>query len=142
MAAIAAGLTGLVVSQFDAPGYTRSAPDTGDMAGMQGMPSMGGNVAQPRLTGLAVDGKELFQANCAACHGKWGGGTDQGPSLIQDTYKTRLHGDMAFVLAFRNGVRQHHRRFGNMPPQPQIKFEAAQAIIAFVRSVQVANGIK
>ena len=96
-AIVAAGLTGLIVSQFDAPGPRYGGDTMGNMAGMQGMPSMGGAVAQPRLTGLALEGKELFQTSCAACHGEWGGGTDQGPSLIQDTYKPRLHGDMLLV---------------------------------------------
>lgn len=136
-AVIAAGVTALIVRQFDPPGYDVSS--SGPMGGMAGMED---GVAKPDLDGLALEGHEVFKSNCSSCHGGWAGGTDKGPSLIQKTYESAHHSDMAIVLAMRNGVRQHHRRFGSMPPQPQIKFEDAQKIIAFIRTVQAANGIR
>src|SRR3989304_1806377 len=36
----------------------------------------------PPVAGMAAVGKRLYDANCAACHGKNGGGSEQGPPLI------------------------------------------------------------
>ena len=64
------------------------------------------------------------------------------PPLVHRIYEPSHHGDMAFVLAARNGVRAHHWPFGDMPPvgQPLTDGELA-AIIAYVRELQRANGI-
>ncbi|NJO35044.1 MAG: cytochrome c [Rhodospirillales bacterium] len=43
--------------------------------------------------------------------------------------------------AVKTGVRQHHWRFGDMPPQPRVTEEQVAAIVGFVREVQTANGI-
>ena len=51
------------------------------------------------------------------------------------------HGDAAFLLAVRNGVRAHHWRFGDMPPQPGLTGAEVAAITAYVRELQRANGI-
>ena len=58
-------VTALIVSQFDTPGYD-VAPSS-PMGGMTGMAGMGDGVAKPDLEGLALEGKALFQASCAAC---------------------------------------------------------------------------
>jgi mono/diheme cytochrome c family protein len=98
-------------------------------------------VAPQQLSAVAQDGKLLFEANCAACHGEIGGGTNQGPPLVHDIYNPGHHADYAFVLAARNGVRAHHWPFGNMPPQPQVTEDQAGAIVQYVRALQQANGI-
>jgi mono/diheme cytochrome c family protein len=99
-------------------------------------------VAMPeQLSTLAQEGRLFFEANCAACHGQAGGGTDQGPPLVHDIYNPGHHADYAFVLAARNGVRAHHWPFGNMPPQPQVSEAQVNAIVKYVRELQRANGI-
>jgi mono/diheme cytochrome c family protein len=100
------------------------------------------DVARPeQLSAVAQNGKILFTANCAQCHGPNGGGTDQGPPLVHDIYNPGHHADYAFVLAARTGVRAHHWRFGNMPPQPQVSELEVKAIVRYVRELQQANGI-
>ncbi len=100
------------------------------------------DVNVPRqLSGLAQQGKVLFETNCAECHGKVGGGTDHGPPFIHDIYNPGHHADLSFVLAARNGVRAHHWPFGNMPPQPQVTEAEVGAIVQYVRELQQANGI-
>jgi mono/diheme cytochrome c family protein len=100
------------------------------------------DVTMPReLSGLAQNGKILFEANCAECHGQAGGGTDQGPPLVHDIYNPGHHADISFLLAARNGVRAHHWPFGNMPPQPQVNEAQVEAIVRYVRELQAANGI-
>jgi len=95
----------------------------------------------PDLTPEQKDGRALFEANCAVCHGENAVGSDQGPPLVHRIYEPSHHGDMAFVLAARQGVRAHHWRFGNMPPVDGVSDEAVLQITAYVRALQRANGI-
>ncbi len=99
------------------------------------------DVTVPELSRKAQAGQQAFAENCAACHGAFAGGTDQGPPLVHKIYQPSHHADAAFTLAAKRGVTQHHWRFGNMPPQPQMGERAMQQIIEFVRELQIANGI-
>lgn len=98
-------------------------------------------VSVPDLSPLAQKGENAFAANCAACHGVNGSGTKRGPPLVHDIYNPGHHPAEAFFFAARNGVRQHHWRFGNMPAQPQVDEPDLGAIVQYVRELQVANGI-
>jgi len=106
-------------------------------------PSVGATVevTVPKLSALALTGKKAFDANCAACHGANGAGTDKGPPLVYDIYNPGHHDDGAFFRAVRNGVPQHHWRFGNMPPRPGVSDRDITAIVRYVRELQLANGI-
>ena len=104
--------------------------------------SADGAVAVPELSGEAAEGEALFADNCAACHGENGAGTEQGPPLVHQIYEPGHHGDMAFVLAVKNGVQGHHWDFGNMMPVDGVTDEEIVRIIAYVRAVQRANGIE
>ena len=95
----------------------------------------------PDLTPEQEDGRALFEANCAVCHGENAVGSDQGPPLVHRIYEPSHHGDMAFLLAARQGVRAHHWRFGNMPAVDGVSDEAILQITAYVRALQRANGI-
>jgi len=86
-------------------------------------------------------GKVAFARHCAKCHGANATGTDEGPPLVHRYYVPSHHADFAFVRAVRSGVRQHHWRFGNMPPQPEVSQEEINLIIGYVRELQRANGI-
>lgn len=87
-------------------------------------------------------GKQLFAANCARCHGVAGRGTDQGPPLVDQTYRPSHHGDLVFHMAVKNGARQHHWGFGDMPPVPGLSPEDVGHIIAYVRAEQRKAGIR
>jgi mono/diheme cytochrome c family protein len=95
----------------------------------------------PDLTPQQEDGRALFESNCAACHGDNAVGSDQGPPLVHRIYEPSHHGDMAFVLAAKQGVRAHHWRFGNMPAVNGVSDEQVLQITAYVRAIQRANGI-
>lgn len=94
-----------------------------------------------QLSAAASLGKKSFDENCAQCHGVNATGTEQGPPLIHEYYNPGHHADGAFYNAIMSGVRQHHWRFGNMPPQPQVTEQQTRMIIAYVREMQDANGI-
>jgi len=100
------------------------------------------DVSVPRLSAEQKQGESLFNASCASCHGINAAGKDGlAPPLVHKIYEPSHHGDMAFVLAAKQGVRQHHWQFGNMPPQPDVTDEQIQLIVAYVRALQRANGI-
>ena len=103
--------------------------------------SIRADVAIPELTALAKDGKVAFDKSCASCHGANAAGTEKGPPFVNNIYNPGHHSDRAFYLAAKNGVRQHHWPFGNMPAQPQVSDADLQAIIQYVREMQLANGI-
>ncbi|MCJ7871182.1 cytochrome c [Phaeobacter sp. J2-8] len=94
------------------------------------------------LSPEASMGKRAFDAVCADCHGTDAAGKmGFGPPLIHKIYEPSHHGDMAFLLAAQNGVRAHHWKFGDMPPQPRVTPAEVRTIIAYVREVQRTNGI-
>ncbi|MCR4377664.1 MAG: cytochrome c [Rhodospirillales bacterium] len=94
-----------------------------------------------QLTLSAQRGQVAFNATCAACHGENASGTDQGPPLIHDIYNPGHHADGAFFLAAKRGVRAHHWPYGDMPAQPHVSDGEIAAIVAYVRELQIANGI-
>jgi mono/diheme cytochrome c family protein len=99
-------------------------------------------VALPDLAGPAADGQAAFAVHCAACHGTNADGRDgAGPPLVHKIYEPSHHGDMAFVLAARQGVRAHHWTFGDMAPVDGVSDEEIADIVTFVRTLQRANGI-
>ena len=91
---------------------------------------------------LVAAGEIAFQAYCASCHGVDARGTDRGPSFLSNVYVPSHHGDAAFWLAARNGVPQHHWRFGDMEPVEGPSDDDIEAITAFVRQVQQAEGFE
>ena len=98
-------------------------------------------VRVPDLSPQAQMGKVAFDANCAACHGANGAGTDQGPPFVHDIYNPGHHADAAFLFAAERGVQRHHWNFGDMPAQHQVSRAELADIVRYVRELQQANGI-
>ena len=90
---------------------------------------------------LATQGKGLYEETCGVCHGLDLKGTDAGPPFLSPIYAPNHHPDESFYAAVEQGVQPHHWDFGPMPPQPAMKREQVEAIIAYVRSQQEAAGI-
>ncbi len=103
--------------------------------------SPGISVSVPDLSDTALDGAELFGANCSECHGASAGGTSQGPPLVDKIYEPGHHADFSFVRAVEVGSPQHHWQFGDMDPVPGLSPEEVNKIICYVRELQYANGI-
>ena len=88
-------------------------------------------------------GKQAFDVKCASCHGENAAGQkDIAPPLIHKIYEPNHHGDEAFQRAAAEGVRAHHWPFGNMPPVDGITRGDVKMIVAYIRELQRANGIK
>lgn len=90
----------------------------------------------------AAPGAGVFAAKCALCHGPAASGSDRGPPLVHRIYEPGHHDDGAFFRAVHQGVRQHHWRFGNMPPVPGVTDEQIRQIVAYVRRLQEKAGIR
>lgn len=87
-------------------------------------------------------GADLYQMNCAACHGADLTGTERGPSHLSVVYAPSHHGDGAFLVAIEVGARAHHWNFGDMPPIEGLTAEDIAAITSFVRSEQELRGLE
>lgn len=99
-------------------------------------------VSMPELDGPAEAGAAVFKDNCATCHGSRAEGREgRAPPLVHKIYEPGHHADAAFQLAVKTGVRQHHWPFGNMPPVEGLSEQEVARIVAYVRSLQKANGI-
>ena len=138
---LAAGALGLSVAAFLTFGATDRSPPRPD-APPEGAPIV--QVALPAtLSPQATMGQRAFNAVCASCHGENGAGrAGMGPPFIHPIYEPDHHGDMAFQVAVAQGVRAHHWPFGNMPPQQGLTRSDVGNIIAYVRELQQANGIR
>lgn len=132
--AVAAGLALAAIFYWSQPGETGS----GDGARLAHVV----DVKVPQLDAGLWQGKALFDKTCATCHGKNAAGGETGPPLVHRIYEPSHHADGSFYLAVRNGVRAHHWRFGDMPPQPDVSNDDVTKIIAYVRALQRANGIR
>jgi len=95
-----------------------------------------------RISTAAQAGARVFAAKCAECHGPAASGSDKGPPLVHKIYEPGHHGDGSFLRAVRQGVRQHHWPFGNMPPVPGVTDEQVRQIVAYVRGLQEQAGIR
>lgn len=92
-------------------------------------------------SGDTARGRQLFEANCASCHGIQGQGTDSGPPLVHEYYVPSHHADAAFQLAVTRGVQPHHWDFGPMPPVEGLSSEDVSDIVAYVRQLQRDAGL-
>lgn len=98
-------------------------------------------VIVPQLSPIAQKGKQTFDRVCLRCHGLNVSGSTNGPPLVEPFYRSNHHADASFISAMTRGVRQHHWKFGPMPPQPQVKSAEYPNLIAYIREVQRANGL-
>lgn len=118
-----------------------STPATTNVSDSPG-PAMVDVTVPETLSANAEIGKVAFEAKCAVCHGANAAGQDGvAPPLVHKIYEPSHHGDAAFLLAAKNGVRAHHWRFGNMPAVEGVTDGDVKMIIAYVRELQRANGI-
>ncbi|MCF4097330.1 c-type cytochrome [Maritalea mediterranea] len=95
----------------------------------------------PTLSVTAELGERSFDENCIACHGAYGLGTENGPPLVHRIYEPNHHGDIAFLMAVRNGVQAHHWTYGNMPSIDGLSEQEVANIVTYVRALQKANNI-
>jgi len=112
-------------------------------AGAAGYFLLGNDAAGPRQAALTVGtGEELFNANCADCHGPKATGSDKGPPLVHIYYEPSHHGDESFQRAVALGAQAHHWKFGDMAAIEGLSRENVEKIILYVRGLQREAGIE
>lgn len=128
------------VTQTVTQTHTMTPPDTSGIE--PGAPIE--NVSLPEtLSPDAQLGKRVFDAKCATCHGSNAAGQNGvAPPLVHKIYEPGHHGDIAFVMAAKNGVQSHHWSFGNMPPVAALTDGDVKYVARYVRELQRANGIQ
>ena len=95
------------------------------------------------LSARARLGQKTYEANCASCHGRNAAGQEGvAPPLVHIIYEPGHHGDEAFQRAVARGVRSHHWRFGDMAPVEGLTRCDVAGIVAYIRELQRANGIR
>ncbi|NMM43904.1 cytochrome c [Rhodospirillaceae bacterium KN72] len=102
----------------------------------------GATLVIPEFSEVAFAGEQSFNNTCAKCHGMNAIGTKSGPPLIHNIYNPGHHSDEAFYRAVAMGARQHHWRFGDMPAQQHVSPQEVARIVAYIRELQSANGIR
>ncbi len=89
----------------------------------------------PNAAGLAQDGREIAEAQCASCHAI--GRTGESPTPAAPRFERLLERYRADVLELEliEGVRVAH-------PMPEFQFnpQGVDALIAYLRSIQETDG--
>ncbi|WIY24079.1 c-type cytochrome [Parasedimentitalea psychrophila] len=99
-------------------------------------------VQSPLIDGNAAIGKAIFDKACASCHGENAAGTNGlAPPLVHKIYEPSHHADEAFQRAAKLGVKSHHWPFGDMPPVQGLTRGDVTMVVAYIRTLQRANGI-
>ena len=114
------------------------------LAGITAALAACGSDGDSRVDELATDadGATVYAARCASCHGDDLRGTDRGPSHLSIVYEPGHHDDVSYRAAIRNGVRQHHWPFGDMPPVEDITDAQIEEVIGFIRGEQRRLGFE
>jgi alcohol dehydrogenase (cytochrome c) len=74
------------------------------------------------------EGKKLFHANCAACHGNDGNGSNHAPSLAKSDYRVGAS-DLALYLTLRDGIS------GTAMPSLGLSIEQRWQLIGYLRTL-------
>ena len=83
-----------------------------------------------------VDGRALFAANCAVCHGTAGEGGAGAPPLTDPAYLPDQLSDAEVAAAIRGGVRDVREGYGAMPAFSNLTEEQIAALVEVVRELQ------
>ncbi len=128
----------IVLALGGVAGYLVFGGDTTD----EGRPIVSVNVPAT-LSAQSLLGRKTYDANCASCHGRNAAGQDGvAPPLVHIIYEPGHHGDESFQRAVAQGVRAHHWPFGDMSPVDGLTREDVADVVAYIRELQRANGIR
>lgn len=121
--------------------------DATDSLTRTSVPASATGTAPPPPTSTAAalavpGGAAAYQQYCAECHGFDLRGTDKGPSQLSIIYEPNHHSDYAYRVAIREGTREHHWWFGDMPPVEGITDLEIEKVISFIRAEQQRLGFE
>ena len=92
-----------------------------------------------------AQGREIYKANCAGCHGESGKGDGPGAGVFKPP--PRDHTDRAYMSTLSNKDLADVIRMGGaikgkplMPSNPQLNGPTLEALVAYVRSLSEPRG--
>ncbi len=133
--AIATALVAIAVAGYFQFSFWKDAPEDGTPMVAVRLPET--------LSAEAQSGQEAFEANCAVCHGNNAAGQlGIAPPLVHAIYEPSHHGDESIQRAVALGAPPHHWEFGDMPPVEGLSRSDVDKIVAYIRELQRANGIR
>ena len=136
-AVLFAGMAAYAVQQLTADQETASATS------VQSGTALVQVVLPDEISETAQIGQRMYEANCATCHGANAAGrADLAPPLVHKIYEPSHHADESFQRAVALGVRAHHWSFGDMDPVPGLTRADVAMVVAYIRELQSANGIR
>lgn len=125
---------------------TADADDASGASSAEPAPTVTSDAPAPPTTAAGApavpDGAAVYQQYCAECHGVDLRGTDKGPSQLSIIYEPNHHGDYAYRVAIREGTREHHWWFGDMPPVEGITDLEIEKVISYIRAEQERLGFE
>ena len=113
------------VAMSNLPGPLTSGPETAD-------PRI---IERHRFTQLGFAGREVYRAQCEACHGPEGKGSIKGPSLLHNAYDPKKLSPRGFHSAVSNGVQARLWDYGDMPAI-EISFNDIELVARYVRELR------
>ena len=81
-------------------------------------------ISLAEIDGVAADGKALYDANCASCHGMTARG-GSGPNLVKELAE---HDDADMIEVILTGD-------GSMPPYDSLEDQEIADIMAYIKSL-------
>lgn len=102
--------------------------------------------AAPKVTAATLaQGREIYKANCAGCHGESGKGDGPGAGVFKPP--PRDHTDRAYMSTLTDKDLADVIRMGGamkgkplMPSNPQLNGPTLEALVAYVRSLSEPRG--
>ena len=109
-------------------------------------PAASAATASAKATPAMIErGRELYKANCVACHGETGKGDGPGAGVLKPP--PRDHTDRAYMSTLSDKEIGDIIKMGGaikgkplMPSHPQLSGDALTAIVAYVRSLSEPAG--
>ena len=83
-----------------------------------------------------------YAKECTECHGRTARGTVRGPNLIHPDYGPGKRSDAQFSQALREGKQARRAGYLDMPAVQDRSERNLKQLVAFLREVQRANGIR
>lgn len=89
-------------------------------------------------TSVVEEGRIIFAARCARCHGRLAEGTARGPGLVGGDGRSGDFSETDFRRILREGVPAGERH-GGMPAFPDLPDAASDGLLAFLRRLDRAD---
>ncbi|HEY0873674.1 MAG TPA: cytochrome c [Vicinamibacterales bacterium] len=134
---LATGALAVAIACTSEPGSPASGADT---------PAASASTASAKVTPAMIEhGRQLYKANCVACHGETGKGDGPGAGVLKPP--PRDHTDREYMSTLTDKEIADIIKMGGavrgkplMPSHPQLSGDDLDALVAYVRSLSEPAG--